>query len=709
MRKSLICVVSGLFLSGLSTLNLQAEPAQLTLSGRAGDAEAAAAGEVFIPLWLPEKGCLYAVPRLERSGEQETQGSLGVGYRHLLGKSLLLGGNLFYDSQWTKNNNRFDQVGGGVEALSRWVDIRANYYLPESGPKYVDSMSLSRQEVRGGVQSQSYAGETTEYSEPYAVGNEFRQDSFTIREQWQVTERWQRETTTTRFFDRYEEPMQGWDAELGVRLPLPEAWGQYRIFGGLYDFQGDGVESIRGVQGRFEARVLSALTLDAIVFEDDELYGTDWYAGFRVTVPLDFARLASGKNPFAGAFERRPDDLRSRLFDPVLRSRMVIQETDWIEDASKTVVEVKNTSDTDVQHAVTTNTVPHTIMSDVTFVDDEGSSNGVGTAEAPYETIQEGVDHAFGQGNVYVQSGSYDGDVVIRNSVSLYGRGSDVHALDGRRPAGARPQFSGSMYASNVMSIALQGIDFIGAESVATFLDVQTLELSDNRFSGQFGSTVLAVTFNSVSEAHLQVIGNRFENSGNIFITVDTPGQVNGVVSQNVFSNQVNSGAIRMDVVSGTSDFDISDNRMSGTLFSGLDIQTFNSAQLTVDIRNNTLQQTGQMGLPAIRMRAFDSSSLTFALRNNQIRQSGAEGISPYFFGSSQGVGLLESNVIEASNPGLRAVTFETSHLQLQLLNNVSQQGYVLTRQNLGSVFLVQGPLSSNQGTFQLNNVTILP
>jgi hypothetical protein len=689
--------------------DLQAEPAQLTLGGRAGETESVA-GEMLLPLWVREKACLYALPRLERTGEHETQGSLGAGYRHLLGDTLIVGGNIFYDSQWTSHHNRFDQLGGGLEFLSSWVDARANYYLPEGGQQLTDSMSMSQQEVQSGSASQYASTETSGYSEPYAVDHEFRQDSFTIREEWRMTQSWRRETTTTRFFDRFEEALEGWNAELGVRLPLPETWGQYRIFGGLYDFQGDQTENIRGVQGRFEARVLPAITLDAMIFEDDKLYGTDWYAGFRMTVPLDFARLAAGKNPFAGAFERRAQDLRSRLFDPVIRNRMVIQETDWIEDPTKMLVEVKNSSRTDVQHALSTNIVPHIIMSDVTFVDDDGSSNGVGTAEAPYGTIQEGVDHAFGEGNVYVQSGSYDGDVVIRNTVVLYGNGSDVHALDGRRLAGTRPQFSGSISASNVTAISLQGFDFMGDSSWTAFHDVQTLKLSDNLFAGQFGATLLEVGFHTVSEAQLQVTGNRFENTGNLFITVDTPGHVSGYVAQNTFSNLANSGAIRLDAVNGTSDFDFSDNQIQETLFAGMDFQTFNNAQLNLDVQHNTLQQAGQLGLPAIRMRAYDSSSLNFLLRDNHIRQSGAEGISPYFFGTSHGVGILESNVIEASNPGVRAVTFERSYLHLQFLNNVSQQGYLLTRQNYNSTFLVQGPLTNNVGTFQLSGgVTILP
>lgn len=62
----------------------------------------------------------------------------GVGYRYNAGGALL-GMNAYYDARWTTGQT-FSQFGGGLELLSRFIDIRANGYFPVKKSKEVRSI-----------------------------------------------------------------------------------------------------------------------------------------------------------------------------------------------------------------------------------------------------------------------------------------------------------------------------------------------------------------------------------------------------------------------------------------------------------------------------------------------------------------------------------------------------------------------------------------
>ena len=64
----------------------------------------------------------------------------GLGFRYLLeDPGVILGANVFYDHNNSAAGNNFDQLGLGAEVLSKWVDARFNYYLPQNDTKSVGS------------------------------------------------------------------------------------------------------------------------------------------------------------------------------------------------------------------------------------------------------------------------------------------------------------------------------------------------------------------------------------------------------------------------------------------------------------------------------------------------------------------------------------------------------------------------------------------
>jgi len=71
--------------------------------------------------------------------------SAGLGFRTLIDDpGVIVGGNVFYDNINSSSNNMFNELGLGAEVLSKWVDARFNYYLPEQGRKLIGTARTAR-------------------------------------------------------------------------------------------------------------------------------------------------------------------------------------------------------------------------------------------------------------------------------------------------------------------------------------------------------------------------------------------------------------------------------------------------------------------------------------------------------------------------------------------------------------------------------------
>ena len=222
--------------------------------------------------------------------------SAGLGFRTLLeDPGIIIGANVFYDYIDTPAGNSFNQLGLGAEMLSKWVDVRFNYYLPESGRKQTGTFTSSNTSTStGGI---------------YTAGG------FTQRNVFQTTS-----TTVSKVF---EEGIQGWNAEVGVLVPGVNKYFDLRLFAGAYGYDNPAGGRFEGVKARAEARVTRNVTLDLEYWDDAELVGGNWVAGVRFSSAFDLGSLIQGKNPFRG--NAAPvGSLRSRLDEMVIRSHRVM-------------------------------------------------------------------------------------------------------------------------------------------------------------------------------------------------------------------------------------------------------------------------------------------------------------------------------------------------------------------------------------------------
>ncbi len=220
--------------------------------------------------------------------DEDQELGLGLGLRRKLrDRPVIMGVNSHYDTRWTAAGNIFAQASGGAELFTRWMDFRANYYYPLTDPRILGEYEES---------------ETTTSADRIV-------------------------TTITRYRE-VEEALQGYDFEAGAWLPLISRLAPTAVYIGYQKFEaGDYQSAMEGATARIESRPHPNVTLDVEWFEISEPNRSDYFAGIRLNLPLDFMRGVrfDRREGMAGgvrAFE-------SRMYDPVgrlLRVRTVLPE-----------------------------------------------------------------------------------------------------------------------------------------------------------------------------------------------------------------------------------------------------------------------------------------------------------------------------------------------------------------------------------------------
>jgi hypothetical protein len=189
-------------------------------------------------------------------------------------------------------DNNFHQLGLGVEALSKLVDVRFNYYLPEDGRKSTGTTTTSS--------SRTFKGPR------YRKGNVSQRDL--IRE------------TTTFTTENFEQAVEGWNAEIGFLVPGVEKYFDLRLFAGAYGYDAGADGDLSGFKARAEARLTQNVTLDLEYWADEELVGGNVVAGVRFSSPFDLGKLVQGRNPFKADNPAPARSLRSRMDEMIWRS-----------------------------------------------------------------------------------------------------------------------------------------------------------------------------------------------------------------------------------------------------------------------------------------------------------------------------------------------------------------------------------------------------
>jgi hypothetical protein len=217
----------------------------------------------------------------------ETFDSNGLAFRKKLpGRDVILGVNAFYDQvDDSPHDNNYNGLGLGAEVLTRWVDWRFNYYLPEDKEFEVDRSN--------------------------------RRDSETFLRPAFLVQR-----NHVRTFKTFEAPLEGLDTEIGFLIPGLDKHMEVRVFGGYHHFVNPFGKDYEGFQARLEARLLRGVIADVEYWDDTRLMGGHWSAGVRVALPFNLLALAHGHNPFAGwqdEFKPGPRPFEERMGEMIIR------------------------------------------------------------------------------------------------------------------------------------------------------------------------------------------------------------------------------------------------------------------------------------------------------------------------------------------------------------------------------------------------------
>ena|GEM_PF-576683 len=245
--------------------------------------------DFFIPLYQGDKSILFANPKFTPNDHDGWELNVGLGYRHLLlDDNLLLGLNAFYDKRRSDRGNYFDQWGIGTEIMADIpigdMDLgltgRFNFYSPISNAR-IEYEGTGSGHLFQNLGIHSFAGE----------------GEFLV-----------------------EEPLRGFDYELGVRIPYLSDYVETWAYAGGYNYFGKYTEHVDGFMARLEVIPTDFLRLN-FEYKNDNINHDEFYGEVAVEVPFSITNLAQGKNPFEGLGRRLSGsrDLRERMVDPVRR------------------------------------------------------------------------------------------------------------------------------------------------------------------------------------------------------------------------------------------------------------------------------------------------------------------------------------------------------------------------------------------------------
>ncbi len=692
----------------------------LSFGMRLGEDMVEGYSDLIYPLFTTTDNILFVNPRLSLKDGDENELNIGLGYRHKLTGWLIGGVNGYFDSRESEHDNRFNQWGVGLELFSDYIDFRANYYDADNDREVIGSYGRRSTETSTRV---SYSG----FSRPFATNHEI------------VSERIRTTRTTTTItdmlFEQYEAGLDGWDTEIGCKLPFPVG-PEVRLFAGYYDYDNPLGEDLSGGRGRIEVRTGSWLTLDAEVFEDKELNDSDYFVGFRLQIPLSADLSWEGVK--AGLLSTRHRDLDERMRgEMVVRDvRVQTKESDWQENRDRRLVTVSQVEKRRKERLL--------LADHITFVDGDNSRNGQdGTNENPYDTIQEGVDQAGENKTIFVYEkggtvsrpspddggSSYDEQVVLQegqtltSTISWTTHGGGVYQTERRpviRPTRVRVEKTGEVFGTIVsiapvitmapgttvrrLDIDATATDFAAYSSTGLrvsaglYADIRkkrdiSLRAEDNhvRTKGDLSYGILVLAEESAS-ADIMVSDSEFvtagENAHGIYVNVDNSTDASIAVSDSAVTTagESASGMYVLANSSANANIMVSDSELTtaGDYAPGMFVSADNSTDADIMVSDSTLTTTGEGTLPGIVSLGIGVSAISSTNAEITVSESVISTVGDNAYG-------LAVDVDDSTNAEI----------------TISDAAFTTAGDNAPGIFIVADAMSAITNTVQDNTLTI--
>lgn len=627
---------------------------------------------------------LFLEPYTSWGERGEVAASLGLGWRHLFSdqsvtaitrhdghqagfmeEGFYVGANVFVDMLDTEADNQFWQLGFGVEAGTRYLEVRGNYYLPLSDRQLAEE--IRTRETFTSSRTRTYQS-TTPLNQPFATGNSIQQDAlFTTRRATTTST-----TTIERLFQRFEDGMEGWDAEVAVLVPGLDKYCDLKLVGGYFKFdnqpfgpQTGGTGNVEGWKAGVELRPVPALVLTATWYEDERFVGDDWLFGLRMELPFEMGDLGDGKTfwkRISDSFRPRRRHLAERLAEPVHRQNAAIKVASVVEEAAaKASTQVKTVTKVVAQSARRL-----VLKEDVVFANNngptgngiqQGDGHGDGTAEHPMDTIQGAADIAQANSNttsrtwnVYTQgtSNAYHENVMATTgNVIFIGSGDLIPGVGNTSfGIGPAPAVKGGFYSEGIGLFGLIGYDISCGLSKSgdgvKLVNVETFIIGSNTFHSLKGNGVHAkTTYDALSAGVL------------LFNTFD------GICDESVLLESKDCSLLGVALL-GNQFTDGHDAYVSAS--------SRDHSELGVFAFGN---EFGGGSGDAFKIRSYDCSTLEFHAELNLIFDAGGDGFSFRSKGNSKLKAMVINNEIyNVWDDGIGAEAKHDSFLKLTIEGN---------------------------------------
>lgn len=538
-------------------------PAQVMPGLRGGTEKPKAYIDNLIPILGTKNAILFADYKSVMGARGSNEENVGIGLRDLLfNEKLIVGGNFFYDTRYTENKVRHHQLAFGLEGLTKWVDLRSNFYFPVSG-------------------KQLLSNDTT----------------FVFRSRSLVEQ------------DTYEEPLTGLDYEAGVLIPYLSDYVETRAFIGGYNYFPSIGRGLNGIKTRFEIRPIKGFTIDVEIKRDNYNQTECFVEGF-ITIPLDTMNVFKIRNPLTEfgkyfSYKKGIRPLRDRMVDRIVRDiDVTAKNTPVQESKAHDLTYVDNSNGTGIEDG--TSEHPYSTIQD-------GVDNAVG-------------DHWIYVREGNSQTTPYSENVTLNNNYVLWGSGysggfqnlnaSGIYpVLDGTALGGGTNLIT-MKDGNTVMGMQVQksqnkGIVF--TSGTTTTGTIKCNVISNNTDDG------IGLNNNSGTISSFVIYGNTIDSNGSNGINLGENGLTgtgtmsNVTISSNVVSNN-GADAIRMWQNRGAmTNFVISYNTCSNAgSHHGIDMDNNGSTMSNFTFLHNTLTGNKREGIMLKNSGAGTMSNIRF-------------------------------------------------------------------------------------------------
>ncbi len=525
--------------------------------------------DIFFPIYNNKDSVLYGAsdfliflnPKITMTDFSTDEENLGVGFRYLASdllfeQGIIVGSNVYYDAAYSENGGRHTQLGLGIEFLSQVLDLRGNYYFPISDKKIIDDY--------------------------YNFGQRSLMQYF-----------------------REEEALRGYDAEIGIPVPLLSSIIETWVYGGGYWYNSKISENIEGLKARIQINPAPLITFSVEV-KDDNVFGNETFIGGFVSLPFDLGNLLQRKNPFEGwqqtaKFQKGKRSLAQRMTEPVIRDINIIT-------TAKTRSEK---------------------VHDMIFVDNSNDADSLedGSLDHPHNTLSEAFLNSIYEEDVwiYVNNGDggstgYTGNFTLADRVVVWGQGYRYLNLGG----GNHPEIDGGGV-GNVFTLGndntVMGLKIQNGDAGIYGKNITNTEIRNNVITNNGGDGIHLET-DSTYNLSAQISGNTINSNiaNGVVLWSEDSSLISTVFTQNTINDNSGTGIYHWSGDLSTINTTFSKNTISSNAGAGIYLQSNSSSVLTSSLSRNKIYSNT---LDGVYLGDLGSSILTLDMGNGALSCGG--------------------------------------------------------------------------------------